>query len=125
MDDKSTSQQHTLRRRVGVRNIHRLQRRHDLLPIHLSVWLHNRKSQRCRPHHRCHLLLLQPVGRKQGGAHPFLALPFRETRSAVLCHGFRKTLLRDGLGDDAGAEVEPVLDAGGAAEEITDAGNDL
>jgi hypothetical protein len=43
-----------------IRDVNRLQRHHDLLALRLAIRLHDRQSQRRRPHHRRHLFLPYP-----------------------------------------------------------------
>ena len=51
---------HTLSWPVGVGDEDRLDTGHDLLSNDLSVWLDDRETQRSRPNHAGHLLLLRP-----------------------------------------------------------------
>lgn len=98
----------------GIGNVNRLQGRHDLLTLRLAIRLHNRQSQRRRPHYRRHLLL------PYAGLHRIClgigALGFED---------LGETFFGNTFSDEFGAEVQPVLDAFGTCEKVTDAVKDI
>lgn len=100
--------------RGRVRDVNRLQGRHDLLALRLTIRLHDRQPQRRRPHHRRHLFL--PCAGLHRISLGVGALGFED---------LGETFFGNAFGNEFGAEIEPVLDAFGTCEEVTDAVEDI
>ena len=110
---KNSRQEHTLRGHIWIRNVHRLQRRHDLLSLHFSVRLHDGQPQRSGPHDRRHLFLLN-AGSVDSSGFDIVG------RAGFLgdARRFSDAIAWDGFGDQPCRECEPELNVFGRREKI-------